>query len=68
MLQNLHAFKYKCKNFSATFVLRMNSLLNIIVLVSIVQQNLPTLKSLIEKQTGINEQAWKKVAPCLLIY
>ena len=27
-LQNLHAFKYKCKNFSANFVLRMNSLLN----------------------------------------
>ena len=27
-----------------------------------------TLKSLIEEQTGINEQAWKKVAPCLLIY
>ena len=27
-----------------------------------------TLKSLIDKQTGINEQAWKKVPPCLLIY
>ena len=27
-----------------------------------------TLKSLIEEQTGINEQAWKKVPPCLLIY
>ena len=27
-----------------------------------------SLKSLIEEQTGINEQAWKKVAPCLLIY
>ena len=31
-LQNLHAFKYKCKNFSANFVLRMNSLLNILCL------------------------------------
>ena len=28
----------------------------------------PTLKSLIEEQTRINEQAWKKVTPCLLIY
>ena len=27
-----------------------------------------TLKSLIEEQTGINEQGWKKVPPCLLIY
>ena len=27
-----------------------------------------TLKSLIEEQTGINEQAWKKAAPCLLSY
>ena len=27
-----------------------------------------TLKSLIEEQTRINEQAWKKVTPCLLIY
>ena len=27
-----------------------------------------TLKSLIEEQIGINEQAWKKVPPCLLIY
>ena len=27
-----------------------------------------TLKSLIQEQTGINEQAWKKVPPCLLIY
>ena len=25
-----------------------------------------TLKSLIEEQTGINEQAWKQVPPCLL--
>ena len=29
---------------------------------------LSTLKSLIEEQTRINEQAWKKVPPCLLIY
>jgi hypothetical protein len=27
-----------------------------------------TLKSLIEEQTGINEQAWKKVPPSWLIY
>ena len=27
-----------------------------------------TLKSLIDEQTGINEQGWKKVPPCLLIY
>ena len=27
-----------------------------------------TLKSLIEEQTEINEQAWKKVPPCFLIY
>ena len=27
-----------------------------------------TLKSLIEEQTRINEQAWKKATPCLLIY
>ena len=31
-------------------------------------QFLHTLKSLIEEQTRINEQAWKKVTPCLLIY
>ena len=29
---------------------------------------LNTLKSLIGEQTGINEQTWKKVPPCLLIY
>ena len=29
---------------------------------------LPTLKSLIEKQTGINEQGWEKISPCLLFY
>ena len=27
-----------------------------------------TLKSLIEEQTGINEQGWKKIPPCLLFY
>ena len=27
-----------------------------------------TLKSLIDEQTGLNKQAWKKVPPCLLIY
>ena len=27
---------------------------------------LPTLKSLIEEQTGINEQGCKKIPPCLL--
>ena len=37
------------------------------------QQSVPdfyalTLKSLIVEQTGINEQDWKKVPPCLLIY
>ena len=30
--------------------------------------DITTLKSLIEEQTGINEQGWKKVPPCLLIY
>ena len=25
-----------------------------------------TLKSLIEEQTGINEQGWEKIPPCLL--
>ena len=30
--------------------------------------HISTLKSLIEEQTGINKQAWKKVLPCLLIY
>ena len=29
---------------------------------------LHTLKSLIDKQTGINDQGWKKVPNCLLIY
>ena len=27
-----------------------------------------TLNSLLEEQTGINEQGWKKVPPCLVIY
>ena len=27
-----------------------------------------TLKSLINKQTGINKQGWNKMPPCLLIY
>ena len=30
--------------------------------------DITTLKSLIEEQTGINEQGWKKVPPCFLIY